>query len=37
MAGNALKEFITDFGVQDKIMMVGAAEQREEKQHLCSK
>ena len=27
MAGDALKEFITDFGVPDKIMMDGAAEQ----------
>ena len=27
MAGGALKEFITDFGVPDKIMMDGAAEQ----------
>ena len=27
MAGDALKEFITDFGVTDKIMMDGAAEQ----------
>ena len=27
MAGNALKEFITDFGVPDKIVMDGAAEQ----------
>ena len=27
MAGDALKEFITDFGVPDKIVMDGAAEQ----------
>ena len=27
MASDALKEFITDFGVQDKIVMDGAAEQ----------
>ena len=27
MAGNILKEFITDFGVPDKIVMDGAAEQ----------
>ena len=27
MAGNALKEFIADFGVPDKIVMDGAAEQ----------
>ena len=27
MAGDALKEFITDFGVPDKIVMDGAGEQ----------
>ena len=27
MAGDAMKEFITDFGVPDKIVMDGAAEQ----------
>ena len=37
MAGDALKEFITDFGVLDKIMIAGAAEQMKKKQHLCSK
>ena len=36
MAGDALKEFITDFGVLDKIMIDGAAEQMKKK-HLCSK
>ena len=37
MVGDALKEFITDFRVPDKIMMDGAAEQTGRRHHLCSK
>ena len=37
MAGDALKEFIANFGVPDKIVMDGAAEQTGRKKHLCSK
>ena len=34
MAGDALKEFITDFGVPDKIVMDGAAEQMGRKSNI---
>ena len=37
MTGDALKEFITNFGVPNKIVMDGAAEQTGRKTTLCSK
>ena len=33
-AGDALKEFITDFGVPDKVVMDGASEQMEQKTNV---
>ena len=35
-AGDALKEFITDFGVPDKVVMDGASEQRGGKPRSCN-